>query len=102
VAAELPVTAAVAKYADFRGSFISKAGQKVTALEVYCKGCRRPYEDVADKDCSAKINNQHLIGGDQSVRAKRLAPPTPPPGARMIPGAYYTRQGVAAYVARTV
>lgn len=102
VAAELPVSAAVAKYADFRGSFVTKAAQPVTALEVYCKDCKRPYEDVADQDCAAKIDNKHLIGGDQRVRAKRLPTPTPPKGARIIPGAYYTRRGIEAYVAGTV
>jgi hypothetical protein len=102
VAAELPVSAAVAKYADFRGSFVTKTAQQVTALEVYCKDCRRPYEDVADQACSAKIDNRHLIGGDQRVRSKRLPPPTPPQGARVIPGSTYSRRGIEAYVARMV
>jgi hypothetical protein len=103
VAAELPVAANVAKYADFRGSFVIKeAGQHVNALEVYCKACKRPYEDVADEQCAALIDNRHLIGGDQRVRAKRTPPPTPPAGARIIPGHTYSRQGIEAYANRLV
>jgi len=102
IAAELPVSAEVAKYADFRGSFKTKTEQRVNALEVYCKECRRPFEDVADEECAAKVDNRHLIGGDQRVRAKRLAPPTPPKGARTIPGESYSRFGVEAYVNRLV
>ncbi|MFD7832422.1 hypothetical protein [Streptomyces sp. MJM8645] len=102
VAAELPVPADVARYADFRGSFLSRAQQRVTALEVYCKGCRRPYEDVADEKCSALLDNRHLIGGDQSRRAKRLPTPQAPAGARMVPGHTYSRRGVEAYVHRLV
>ncbi|MFJ5121844.1 hypothetical protein [Kitasatospora sp. NPDC088548] len=102
VAAELPVSADLAKYADFRGSFTAKVSQHVTALEVYCKGCKRPFEDVADEPCAAHIDNKHLIGGDQRVRAKRLPPPPAPPGARMIPGHTYSRRGVEAYVQRLV
>ncbi|MEW2434305.1 hypothetical protein AB0952_08990 [Streptomyces caniferus] len=33
------------------------------ALEVYCRSCRRPYEDVADQDCEVVLDNRHLIGG---------------------------------------
>ncbi|MER8103276.1 hypothetical protein [Kitasatospora sp. NPDC094016] len=102
VAAELPVSEDVARYADFRGSFLARAQQRVTALEVYCKGCRRPYEDVADEECVALIDNRHLIGGDQRVRAKRLPTPPAPVGARLIPGHTYSRRGVEAYVARVV
>ncbi|WP_431959325.1 hypothetical protein [Actinacidiphila sp. bgisy160] len=103
VAAELPVETNIARYADFRGSFVIKeGGQRVNALEVYCKACKRPFEDVADQECSALIDNRHLIGGDQRVRAKRLPPPQPPKGARVIPGHTYTRRGIEAYVAGTV
>ncbi|GGT05088.1 hypothetical protein GCM10010206_79260 [Streptomyces cinerochromogenes] len=38
------------------------------ALEVYCRNCRRPCEDVAEADYEALIDNPHLIGGDQSQR----------------------------------
>ncbi|MFC5886860.1 hypothetical protein ACFP0N_17980, partial [Kitasatospora aburaviensis] len=100
--AELPVSSDIARYADFRGSFLAKAQQRVTALEVYCKGCRRPYEDVADEKCAAVVDNRHLIGGDQRVRAKRLPAPVAPAGARLVPGHTYSRRGVEAYVQRMV
>jgi hypothetical protein len=96
VAAEIPVEERVAKLADFRGSFTLERG-RVDALEVYCRSCRRPYEDVAETDCEAQIDNRHLIGGDQSVRAKRKIP-TPPPGAKLISGGSIQRRGIGAYV----
>ncbi|MEU7228912.1 hypothetical protein [Streptomyces chrestomyceticus] len=97
VAAEIKVEERVAKLADFRGSFTTHVGTRVDALEVYCRTCRRPYEDVADTDCEAVIDNRHLIGGDQSVRAKRKIP-TPPPNAQVIPGGRIQRRGIGAYV----
>ncbi|MEU1221375.1 hypothetical protein [Streptomyces microflavus] len=98
VAAEIKVEDRVAKVADFRGSFTTLAGTRVDALEVYCRACRRPYEDVADTDCEAVLDNRHLVGGDQSVRAKRKMP-TPPPNARLVPGGRIERRGIGAYVA---
>lgn len=97
VAAEIEVTPKIAKTADFRGSFKATEGQRVDALEVYCKGCRRPYDEVKGDDCAALIDNRHLIGGDQSTRAKRKIP-TPPPNAKIIPGGTINRRGVDAYV----
>ncbi|QFG13236.1 hypothetical protein SEA_GILGAMESH_44 [Streptomyces phage Gilgamesh] len=98
VAAEIEVTPKIASVADYRGSFKASEGQRVDALEVYCKGCRRPYDEVRGGDCSAKIDNTHLIGGDQTKRAKRKVP-TPPPNARLIPGGTINRRGIGAYVA---
>ncbi|MEU9355012.1 hypothetical protein AB0D65_29455 [Streptomyces griseoloalbus] len=98
VAAEIEVTPKIASVADYRGSFKASEGQRVDALEVYCKGCRRPYDEVRGDDCSAKIDNTHLIGGDQTRRAKRNVP-TPPPNARIIPGGTINRRGIGAYVA---
>jgi hypothetical protein len=97
VAAEIKVEDRIAKAADFRGSFTAPAGTRIDALEVYCRGCRRPYDDVSDKDCEALIDNRHLIGGDQSVRAKRKLP-EPPPSAKLIPGGTIQRRGISAYV----
>lgn len=97
VAAEIPVEPRIASIADFRGSFNASAGLRVTALEVYCKGCRRPYDEVKGADCAEKIDNRHLIGGDQSVRAKRKIP-APPPGARILPGPTIQRRGLTAYM----
>lgn len=96
-AAEIKVEDRLAKAADFRGSFTTTAATRVDVLEVYCRACRRPYEDVAGRECEALIDNRHLIGGDQTVRAKRKVP-TPPPNAKVIPGGTIQRRGISAYV----
>ncbi|MFQ6146743.1 hypothetical protein ACLMNJ_27320 [Streptomyces seoulensis] len=98
VAAEVEVTPKIASIADYRGSFKATEGLRIDALEVYCKGCRRPYDEVKGDDCSAKIDNTHLIGGDQSKRAKRKIP-VPPPNSRLISGGTIHRRGIGAYVA---
>lgn len=98
VAAEIQVEPRIASIADFRGSFKTGAGQRVDALEVYCKGCRRPYDAVKGQDCAEKVDNQHLIGGDQSTRKKRKTPP-PPKGSKIIPGVKVQRRGIHAYMA---
>ncbi|MFE3601289.1 hypothetical protein [Streptomyces sp. NPDC059142] len=85
IAAEIKVEDRIAKVADFRGSFTTEVGTRVDALEVYCRNCRRPYEDVAENDCEALLDNRHLIGGDRATRAKRKVP-EPPPAARLLPG----------------
>ncbi|MFD7972951.1 hypothetical protein [Streptomyces clavifer] len=97
VAAEIEVTPRIASIADHRGSFKTDTEQRVDTLEVYCRGCRRPYDEVTGQDCAAKIDNTHLIGGDQSQRAKRKIP-TPPPNSRIIPGGTINRRGIGAYV----
>lgn len=71
-AAEVAIDHKTAKRGSFRGSIRTEAGMRVDALETYCRGCRRPFDEVADADCSAKIDNTHLIGGDPGVRAKRI------------------------------
>lgn len=96
-AAEVEVTPKIASIADYRGSFKASEGMRIDALEVYCKGCRRPFDEVRGSDCAARIDNTHLIGGDQSKRAKRKVP-TPPPNARIIPGGTINRRGISAYV----
>jgi hypothetical protein len=97
VAAEIKVEDRIAKQADFRGSFTTTTATRVDALEVYCRACRRPYEDVVGSDCEALVDNRHLIGGDQAVRAKRKVP-EPPPNAKLIKGATIQRRGLTAYV----
>lgn len=97
VAAEIKVEERIAKVADFRGSFTADAGTRVDALEVYCRNCRRPYEDVAATDCEALVDNRHLIGGDQSQRAKRKLP-EPPPASRLLPGGVIQRRGISSYI----
>nr|WP_240982079.1 hypothetical protein [Streptomyces sp. R302] len=98
VAAEIVVTPRIASIADYRGSFKTEKEQRVEALEVYCKGCRRPYDEVKGDSCAAKVDNTHLIGGDQTTRAKRKTP-VPPPNARIITGETINRRGLDAYVA---
>ncbi|GAA5070923.1 hypothetical protein [Streptomyces similanensis] len=98
VAAEVVVAPKIASIADYRGSFKATEGLRIDALEVYCKGCRRPYDEVKGDDCSAKIDNTHLIGGDQTKRAKRKIP-APPPNSRLIAGGTIHRRGIGAYVA---
>lgn len=89
-----------AKRAAFRGSFrvaAYDAGLRIDALEVMCHVCRRTFDAIqdlaareteqvakhnadlpaeehvtADLNCPGKIDNAHLIGGDLSVRAKRI------------------------------
>ncbi|MCX4976455.1 MULTISPECIES: hypothetical protein [unclassified Streptomyces] len=97
VAAEIAVTPKIAKTADYRGSFKATEGLRVDALEVYCRGCRRPYDEVTGQDCAEKIDNRHLIGGDQTTRAKRKIP-TPPKKSRLIPGGTIQRRGIGAYM----
>lgn len=97
VNAQVYVDAKVAKIADFRGSFRVKEQTRIEALDVICGGCRRAYEDVADKVCQAKINNQHLIGGDQREREKRKKPNLPP-GAVVVPGPRIHRYGIDAVI----
>ncbi|MFF9453623.1 hypothetical protein [Streptomyces flaveolus] len=99
VAAEIRVDEAVARVADFRGSFKTKSEQRIDALDTFCKSCRRPFADVAGYDCEALVDNRHLSGGDQTVRAKRKAAPTPPPGANLVKGGTYSRYCLKAYVA---
>ncbi|MER7497020.1 hypothetical protein ABT033_31045 [Streptomyces pharetrae] len=99
VAAEIQVDESVARIADFRGSFKTKVEQRIDALDTYCKSCRRPFADVSGYDCQALVDNRHLIGGDQSVRAKRKPAPTPPPSAKLVKGGTYSRYGLKAYVA---
>ncbi|MFI1012650.1 hypothetical protein [Streptomyces sp. NPDC020965] len=98
VAAEIQVEPRIASIADYRGSFKTAAGQRVDALEVYCKGCRRPFDDVKGRDCAEKMDNRHLIGGDQSTRKKRKLPPVPK-GTKIIPGEKVQRRGIGAYMA---
>lgn len=102
VAATMEVDDATAKHAAFRLSFKVKVEDRVDALEVYCGGCRRPYYDVALDPCAAKINNEHLIGGDQRERAKRKAPAPLGAGQTIIPGPRVNRRGIEAVVGKQV
>ena len=97
VNAQVYVDAKTAKRADFRGSFRVKEDTRIEALDVICGGCRRAYEDVADQACSAKIDNRHLIGGDQREREKRKKPNLPP-NAVIVPGPRINRYGIDAVI----
>ncbi|MGA4980072.1 hypothetical protein [Streptomyces cinereoruber] len=46
-----------------------------------------------------KVDNTHLIGGDQGTRAKRKVS-VPPPNARIVPGGTINRLGLGVYVTR--
>lgn len=95
-AATIKLDPKTAKHADFRGSFRTKeTNVRIDVLEVYCSGCRRPYEDVADEACEAKINNEHLIGGNPGERKKRKLPPPVDP-ALLERGPAINRVGVEA------
>jgi hypothetical protein len=75
VAAEILLDTKTARRASFRGSFRAEGGHRIDALETYCRRCRRPMDDLTEEgaqDCSAKIDNTHLIGGDQTTREKRI------------------------------
>ena len=98
-ASTIPLTEKQAKRADLRCSITLEPGDsplRIDVLEVYCSGCRRAREDVADEPCSAKINNEHLIGGDQRERVKRKQLRLPP-GVEVtpIPAPRINRMGIA-------
>lgn len=101
IAASIPITEKQARRAQLRCSVLTedlvKTGvTKIDVLDTYCSGCRRNYEDVADQPCSAKINNEHLIGGDQRERVKRKGLQLPP-GVQVtpIPAPRINRMGIA-------
>lgn len=98
-AATVELDEATARHANFRQSFRVKVHTRIEALEVYCSACRRPFDDVAGEHCSAKVNNEHLIGGDQRERAKRKTP-TLPAGVTVIrvPGPRINRRGIDAVI----
>jgi hypothetical protein len=60
-----------ARYAARRGSIRVAEKTRVEVLDVYCNGCRRPFDDVKDEPCEAVINNEHLRGGPIGERKKR-------------------------------
>lgn len=97
VSATIKVDSKTAKHADFRGSFRTAEYQRVDALDVYCGGCRRPYDEVCDQPCTAKSDSEHLVGGDQSVRAKRIIPELPS-DAVILRGPSILRTGVSAII----
>ncbi|HET9654293.1 MAG TPA: hypothetical protein VFP72_02990 [Kineosporiaceae bacterium] len=97
IAAVVPVNAAAARLADMRRYHRLNEPTQIRAIDVYCHLCRRTYEDAADQPCQARVNNEHLIGGDQRTRAKRR-PIVIPEGAEQLPGEPIDRRGVRAVV----
>lgn len=76
-AATVEMTLAQAKRADLRGSFRVPEQTRIDVLEIYCRNCRRPYEEVAELDCQAAKGKDHLIGGPTGHRAKRTGHTAP-------------------------
>lgn len=70
-ASTVTLTERQARLALIRGSVRLPERSKVDVLEVYCLGCKRPFEDVADEPCSAITGNEHLRGGPIGERKKR-------------------------------
>lgn len=95
VAAIVHVSLQKAKRAAKYQSYRADAGEKIPALEVYCHLCRMVMEDVRDEPCVAKKNNRHLIGGDQTTRAKRRRSPLPD-NAKLLPPVTINRYGIDA------
>lgn len=61
-----------ARRGNSRGTLRIPVSTLVNVLEVYCAMCKRPYDDVADKPCSAAEGTEHLRGGPIGERRKRL------------------------------
>jgi hypothetical protein len=71
IASTVDVTLRQARRAVLRGSIRLKQEVRIDALEVYCRACRRPWDDVLDEPCIAPVNNEHLRGGPIKERRKR-------------------------------
>ena len=95
--ANIPLSPPEAKHGVLRKSIRLTDGRKTEILEAMCRGCRRNYEDVADQDCEALVDNTHLIGGNPGERKKRKPRPVVDP-ALIMPGPRINRRGIEAYV----
>jgi len=62
----------LARRGNSRGTIRIPADTPVEVLEVYCAMCKRPFDDVADKPCSAASGTEHLRGGPLGERKKRI------------------------------
>ena len=73
-ASAVALTERQARLALLRGVLALPGRARFNVLDVYCRKCRRPYEDVGDQPCSADIDNSHLRGGPvEDVRRHRPA-----------------------------
>lgn len=70
-ATTIDVNEHLARRGSSRGTMRVPADTAVDVLEVYCAMCKRPYEDVADRPCSAAAGTEHLRGGPIGERKKR-------------------------------
>lgn len=92
--AVLDISEKQARRAVKYGSYMTASETHVEALDVYCRGCRQQFtHELVNLACPAKVDNRHLIGGDQRVRAKRKAIDIRP-GMAMVPGPHVTRFGI--------
>lgn len=102
VAANVNVSERIAAHAELRRSFRSPEGLRIDALEVACKACRRPYDEVADEDCVAidEKGREHLRGGPIGERAKRKVVEWDRSKGVRVQAPTIQRRGVAAVVSR--
>lgn len=70
-AAYMDLTVPQAKRANLRGSIRLPKQTQIMVVETYCRECRRPFDDVADEECTAASSTEHLRGGPIGVRKKR-------------------------------
>jgi hypothetical protein len=68
IAANVPVDTRSARKAMRRGNVRIPVETKVDALDVYCDGCRRPFDEVVGKKCEI---SPVLHGGPIGTRKKR-------------------------------
>jgi hypothetical protein len=71
IASTVEVTPRQARRAVLRGSVRMPEKVRIDALEVYCKECRRPWDDVVTEPCAAAAGTEHLRGGPIGERKKR-------------------------------
>lgn len=68
-ASTVDLTEKQAALARRRGSIRLAEQIKISCLEIYCKKCRRPWDDVFDEPC---VESEHLLrGGPIGKRRKR-------------------------------
>lgn len=101
-AAMVPLDERTAKRADRYQSYRATEGDKIKVLDIFCEKCRMTYGDERDTgECAAKVNNEHLIGGNQAVRKKRKVPKLPDNAIPMPPPRRVSRRGIDAVIDRT-
>jgi len=102
-AAMVPLSESAARRADRYQSYRAAEGDKIKVLDIFCEKCRIAYGDERDTGvCAAKVNNHHLIGGNQAVRKKRKVRKLPDNAIPMPPPRRLSRRGVDAVIAGTV